>query len=314
MKQVLRVIITLLALGALVYVFRAPIEKNLERLVANLEATFIPCQKPIQYSLGTFDSRFGLSKQDFLGAVKEAEAIWEKPIGKELFSYSSDGPLAVNLIYDYRQEATSKLRNLGLAVDESRASYDALDAKYTQVKSLLTKAQAEFDSKAAALKKRLDAYNREVEFWNTKGGAPKAEFARLEAERAGIDSDSAAAEALLGKVNGYVDEVNALVVVLNSMANALNIDVNKYNTIGASRGEEFTEGDYQSDESGQEINIYEFSSRAKLVRVLAHELGHALGLEHVAGKTSIMYKLNQSTSEKLSADDLAELKSRCGIK
>ncbi|MDP3965521.1 MAG: hypothetical protein Q8Q13_01855, partial [bacterium] len=108
------------------------------------------------YSLGTFDTRFGIPKQDFLASVREAEAIWEKPIGKELFAYTQDGQLAVNLVYDYRQEATIKLKNLGLAVDESRTSYDALQTKYEEMKSVLSQAQAQYDSVVATFNKRLD--------------------------------------------------------------------------------------------------------------------------------------------------------------
>ncbi|MDO8482182.1 MAG: matrixin family metalloprotease [bacterium] len=314
MSRVMKDIIALLMLGALAYTFRAPLEKYFGGLAANLKAIYMPCQSPIMYSLGAFDSRFGISKQDFLQAIKDAEAIWEKPLGKNLFAYSSDGQLEINLVYDYRQEATSKLKNLGLAVDETRASYDALQAKYAEIKSALSQAKALYDSKVSAFEKMLDAYNKEVESWNRKGGAPKYEFARLEAERASISAASTDIQALQKKVNGYVDEVNALAVVLNGMANALNVDVGKYNAVGASRGEEFTEADYQNDGMEQKIDIYEFTSRNKLVRVLAHELGHALDLEHVEGSTSIMYKLNESTNENLSANDIAELKSKCGIK
>jgi len=314
MKRVLQTIIAVLVLGALAYIFRAPLEQRFGGLVANFQASYLPCQQPIMYSLGTFDTRFGLSKQDFLGAVKEAETIWEKPIGRNLFAYAPNGQLTVNLVYDYRQQATSKLQSLGLAVDESRASYDALQAKYDEMKSLLTQEQAQYNVSVAAYDGHLATYNKEVQYWNAKGGAPAADYARLEAEKAGIDAESMAVQTLQAKVNGYVDEVNALVVVLNGLATALNVDVGKYNTVGASRGEEFTEGDYQNNGGEQTINIYEFSNHAKLVRVLAHELGHALGLEHVAGSTSIMYKLNQSTNEKLSANDLAALKSKCGIK
>lgn len=314
MKRISQIIATVLVIGAFLYAFRVPLEKRFGGLVANLQAAYLPCQQPIMYSLGTFDSRFGLSKQDFLGAIKEAEAIWEKPIGKNLFAYSADGPLKVNLVYDYRQEATNKLKSIGLAVDESRASYDALQTKYDEMKSVLTRAQAQFDASAAAYREHLDAYNKEVAYWNARGGAPKSDYARLAQEGANLDAESTTVRALQDKANAYVDEVNALVVVLNGMANTLNVDVGKYNTAGATRGEEFTEGDYQSSAGESKINIYEFSNRAKLVRVLAHELGHALGLEHVAGATSIMYKLNQGTNEKLSANDLAALKSACGIK
>lgn len=314
MSRILWIIVTVLVLGVLLYTYRTPLEKRFGGFLASVQDIYAPCKKPILYSLGAFDARFGISKKDFLEAVQEAEAIWEKPIGKELFAYAQDGRLAVNLVYDYRQEATSKLKSLGLAVDESRSSYDALQRKYEEIKYLLEQEQAQYDSSVAAFNKRLDAYNNDVQNWNDKGGAPRAEFARLEAEKTALDAELVGVKNLQGRVNGYVDEINALVVVLNRMAGALNVDVGKYNTVGASRGEEFTEGVYQSDASGQKIDIYEFSNRAKLVRVLAHELGHALGMSHVAGATSIMYKLNQGTNEKLSPQDLAALKSKCGIK
>lgn len=303
-----------MVIAGLAYAYRGPIQEQFGGLVANLEATFTPCQKPIAYSLGTFDTRFGISKESFLRAVADAEAIWEKPIGKNLFQYSSDGRLAVHLIYDYRQEATDKLKRLGITVDASRASYDSLKVKYYEVKSALMQSQKQYETALALYKQHLDSYNQEVESWNAKGGAPRSEFVRLSSEKQSLDAELSALKSLQDTVNGYVDEVNSIAVVLNGMANALNVDVGKYNTIGASRGEEFTEGDYQSKGGEQKIDIYEFSTQNKLVRVLAHELGHALGLEHVEGSTSIMYELNQSTNEKLSSQDLAALKSKCGIK
>src|SRR3989344_1204240 len=73
-----------------------------------------PCAEPTPYNLGTFDTKFNISKKCFLDAITEAEAIWEKPSGLDPFLYqpedSSRDVLKIDLVYDYRQQATSKLK------------------------------------------------------------------------------------------------------------------------------------------------------------------------------------------------------------
>jgi hypothetical protein len=75
--------------------------------------------------------------------------------------------------------------------------------------------------------------------------------------------------------------------------------------------EEHKEGRYISDEKGQRIIIYSFEDRENLHRIVAHELGHALELEHVNTEDSIMYSINKGEDLRLSAEDKAELDRVC---
>lgn len=288
----------------------------LRRPIENLikyQSIYAPCDKPITYTLGRFDNQFGLSKQSFLSAVKDAEAIWERSINRELFTNTPNGDLQINLIYDYRQQATNKLKSLGIVVEENQASYNELKARYDTLNKTYLQTKADYNTRVASFNQKQDAYNQTIQYWNKQGGAPKTEYELLQAEGAALQAELADIKKLESSMNEYVDEINSLVVVLNRLAAALNLNVGKYNTITVSRGEEFTEGDYQNNNGEQKIDIYEFSNRDKLVRVLAHELGHALGLPHIDDPKAIMYKLNISNNEKLTKSDLDQLKMRCGI-
>lgn len=274
-----------------------------------------PCEAPMSYALGNFDERFGISREEFLSAIEEAEKVWEEPYGRDLFAYNPENDsmkvLDINLVYDYRQEASGKLKDIGVDVEETQSSYDSLKSKFEAKKSEYERAKRDFNARVSAFDKRKDAYDASVDSWNAKGGAPEPEFSKLEAERLALEKEAQALEAMQTRVNRLVGEVNAFVVALNRLAGTLNLSVDRYNTINETRGETFEEGVYQTDGFTSSIDIYEFTSRTKLVRVLAHELGHALGIGHVEDSKSIMYEYNQSDSLIISEKDKSALDLIC---
>lgn len=287
---------------------------TLENYFRYLQRVYLPCRSPISYSIGTFDNRFGVSQTDFLSAMKDAEGIWEKSIGKDLFVYKTDGAMKVNLIYDDRQESTKELQKMGVVVKNDKASYEAIKSKYDSIVTQYNIAKSDFNARVSAFESRKSAYEARVDQNNKKGGADKSTYAELNAEREYLQNENVAIIDLQNKINTDVSNINALVPVLNQMVKNLNINVENYNTIGGSLGGEFDEGLYKADASGEEIDIYQFENRTKLVRVLAHELGHALGLGHNEDPKAIMYRLNNGINEKLTNTDLVALKSLCKIK
>jgi len=282
MTKALKTISIMAILGISFFVFYP----NLKSEWATFYSSYFPCRSPITYSLGSYDERFNISEEDFLEIVKEAEMIWEIPAGKDI----------------------------GGKVSDTRASYDSLKEKYDTLQRIYLEDKKDYQGRVANFQKRQAEYNEKVNYWNSRGGAPSDEYQELQSEGAAIKAELSAIRKIEIGLNDQTADINALVAEINRLAKTLNINVGVLNNISENRGEEFTEGEYKSDTSGQSIDIYEFSSKLKLKRVLAHEFGHALGLNHVEDPKAIMYRLNESTNSALTDNDLTALKAHCKIK
>ncbi len=271
-------------------------------------------QFPLKWRMGTIDPRFGLDAGEVKQAVEQAIRLWESAAGKRLFVYDRSSGFPVNLVYDSRQAGRVAARQAKERLDGMKSDIgsakDAVQAAQDNYKLKLSL----FEVSQSAYRRKLEDYNRDVEYWNRNGGAPASVVSRLNAERQNLEIDRGRlrieeqeVDSLRTEVNDRIDAYNSLLSRYNSAANSFNRTFGK--AVEMSVGETAIRG----SKVGR-INIFSFESNTHLAVILAHELGHALGLKHVKGQDSIMVAVEEGESASrfllLSAADRAELKTR----
>lgn len=270
-----------------------------------------PCTKPITFSVGTIDSKFNISQENLLSLINEAEKVWEIPMGKELFRHDQNSQFKINLIYDERQQETQEAKRMESQLNNLELSYDKANKEYTSLSEASKKELNDYNNAVADYEKKLDKYNREVNSWNQKGGAPENEYEKLKEEKKDLEKTYNDLEKQRKKVNALINETNSLAQKSSQLAKNYNSNLNTYkNRFGESR--EFDKGIYD----GKSINIYQFKDSSDLRLVLAHEMGHALGIDHLSQPQSIMYYMmgeQDLDSLKASDEDVSVLKGICSL-
>jgi regulator of replication initiation timing len=212
-------------------------------------------------------------------------------------------------VFDDRHERTLAESSLSETLAEKENASESLQSQYESLAESYRDKRTALESRVATYERDLAAHNALVESYNDEGGAPEDVFGDLEREESRLAREAESIEKATDDLNALADQVNALGERGSQLIRQYNSGVAVYND-RFGEADEFTQGDYQDGV----IHIYTFVSKGELTNILAHELGHALDIEHVEGTASVMYYLmeDQPTPPALSDADKDGFIAACG--
>jgi chromosome segregation ATPase len=272
------------------------------------------CQEPLTYRLGNIDSRFDITQKEVVEIMEEVEELWESSMNKDLINFSKDGQIALNLVYSEEQKLTDAERQFSDRITAKEQRTSVVEREYERLSDRYEKAEQDVRQTLNEYNSKIEAYNKLAKEWDGKEATSNivARFKTLERE---INTLEASLKRKKQSLSSLRERTNAKTKQLNELIKEHNNLIAEYND-RFSQPRKFDQGRFVKQGDNQEINIYQFGNRAQLKTVLAHEVGHALGLDHVNNPKSIMYSMmgNQNMANlQLTEEDISALKKHCNM-
>ncbi len=265
------------------------------------------CNKILTFKIENIDNRFGLSREQAINYAQSAAALWNKGLQKQVLKYDENGEIKISFVYDERQRKTIQNNILKEEAQEKTENLTQKNEDLKVQKENFSELKIAFEKDFKNFELDLENYNSKVASINKNGGATEEEIKTLDQEKTSLQNRQIDLENRQTQLNNYLTSIN-------SNVNDYNVNVRQFNSVVQEINKnslgEFEEGHF----SGNEIVLYEYENATTLKRLLAHELGHALGLDHTKDKNSIMYYINQGDKFVLTKDDVEEYKKVCNVK
>lgn len=276
-----KLLITLIIFSILVVVYQ-----NQSQLKDKFDHYFYysPCDYPLNYKIGSIDPKFHLSPTELVTVLDQAAQIWNQAVGKKLLQFDPTAQLEIEMLYDDRQALKTQINQI--------------EGKLAQTNRALQPSLAEYDKLKIDFKQKLQDLNNQIAEINKRGGATPDEYNQLTNKQNELKAQA-------NKLNQMAQDLNQSTDLYNQEVSQLDQKVDNFNQALNLRPEE---GLYKPAEN--KIEIYFYITRNELIHTIAHEFGHALGLNHNSDQKSIMYP--KSTQQTIaSQSDINDLMAIC---
>lgn len=237
---------------------------------------------------GKQDPRFGISRPEFIRALNKAAAFWSALSNKTIAVVKEKGDIPVSLVYDDRMVFTESEKKLRIELEKAELRIDHIEVDYRAQEKEYELMLLNYRKKEASVKKMEDAFLSWVDKISESSYSREDYRKVYHQKKKAVETQQKILNADRRKVNSKGKEVNRINRDLNRLIDDKNKLVQQYNRTYSGK-RQFVQGNYIYTGRERNIQIYHFRSTGELEVILAHEIGHALGMNHVRDPDAIMY-------------------------
>jgi len=273
------------------------------------------CEETITWRFGFVDSRFDIDKDSLKTIVQHVSGLWSGAAGYSVIAYDPEGEVELNFYYTDQQQYTDDEQELSDRIARLRQRYYSQNVIYQRQENLFERKERLFNEKQTEYNADVVVYNQTLNRIQTTGVRTRELDEQLKRLKREIEFQELELEILRNELHEQEQELQNLSEELNLRADAVNELVYQYQKRFSS-WRTFYQGVYLNVAGERKINIYQFDDADRLTLLLAHEFGHALGIDHVGNPKSVMYYLTDrqdSRNLKLSEEDIRAFQLRCNL-
>ena len=241
-----------------------------------------PLDTRLRYRIAEVDPRFKLSVEQVEAISQQATQVWKDGTGKDYFVYDPNAQLAIHLIYDERQYESEQRREHLSRLETNQQQWLNKKKQLDQIEQEVLQNKQILDQKQLQLDQQIQYYNQERQIaQRSPSSSVNAEYFQQRQQHLQQNVEQLQQE--IGQYNQKISQLNQQIDELNALDQQLNASVKQYKQ--RFQPHLFHKGLF----NGKQILIYEFESEDDLRLTLAHELGHALGLQHTDDPHALMH-------------------------
>lgn len=272
-----------------------------------------PCEEPLTYRFGDIDSRFNITEKELADIMQEVEALWSRALNQDLIDYHKEGKVVIQLIYSEEQQRTQDERSFSRRIEAKGEEIKVKKREYQRFSDQYKEKKKDFKNIVSQYDQLIDSYNERAQKWNGQD-LSESQMTKLKEMEQEIKNLKSKVDRMRDNLESLRKQTNAKSKQLNKLARQQNEMIATYNKrFGNST--KFDQGQYVKKGESESIKIFQFGNQSQLKTVLAHEVGHALGLSHVNNPESVMYHMmgKQNIFDlELTDEDIAAIKEECG--